>query len=349
MFNRSGAGNYAYTSARVRAKKAKLLKEEDYNKLLMMTVPEISHYISEAGYSKEMLDLANRYSGLSLLEHATSANMSKEFRSILKSATGDLNTMVGAYINGWDFENLKIILRGKNYGLPADKIRDDLIPAGRLGSEDLEKIISSPSLEDALSLYKAKTGDSVKEEVLSSYRATLNFGEIEDALTKEYYASLLAAVKGKGRAAEVFRNYLRYVVDAKNIETVLKLKVEGITGEVAMKYFIPGGAQVDEKVMAQLAAAPDVLSAANEMQQLKMYAEIKDSLTQNTTIIDVVAAIDRYIATLANKVGIMYPLSVLPIVDYIIHKENEVRNIRMIAHGIDSGLDRETMKNLLVI
>ena len=57
MFKRSGTGNYAYMSARVKAKTSKLLKEEDYNKMLMMSVPEISHYISEAGYSKEMNDL----------------------------------------------------------------------------------------------------------------------------------------------------------------------------------------------------------------------------------------------------------------------------------------------------
>jgi len=45
----------------------------------------------------------------------------------------------------------------------------------------------------------------------------------------------------------------------------------------------------------------------------------------------------------------MYPLSVIPVVNYMIHKEIEVRNIRMVAHGIESGLDRETMKSLLVI
>jgi V/A-type H+-transporting ATPase subunit C len=64
MFKHSGTGNYAYMSARVKAKQSKLLKEEDYNKMLMMSVPEISHFISEAGYSKEMNDLAVRHSGI---------------------------------------------------------------------------------------------------------------------------------------------------------------------------------------------------------------------------------------------------------------------------------------------
>ncbi|MCL2510023.1 MAG: V-type ATPase subunit, partial [Methanomassiliicoccaceae archaeon] len=108
MFRRKrGRGNYAYTVARVKAKKSLLIKEEDYDKMLMMTVPEISKYISEAGYSKEMVDLAGRLSGMELLEHATSLNMAKAFGSILATSTGELYEMVSAYLDKWDVWNLK--------------------------------------------------------------------------------------------------------------------------------------------------------------------------------------------------------------------------------------------------
>lgn len=45
----------------------------------------------------------------------------------------------------------------------------------------------------------------------------------------------------------------------------------------------------------------------------------------------------------------MYPLSVLPVVDYMLAKRREVANIRLIAYGTHSGLDSETIKELLVI
>ncbi len=348
MFKR-GAGNYAYTSARVKAKKSKLLKEEDYNKMLMMSVPEISHYISEAGYSKEMADLAGRHSGISLVEYATYINMAKQFRSILGSATGDLSHMVAAYLTKWDFENLKVILRGKNYGLSADEIREDLMPAGRLNVEDLEKILATASVDDALALFKSKTGLSVPDEAVNYFRDQGVLAKIEDELAKAYYKGLLAAIDGRDRPSTIFRNYIRYVIDAENVESVLKLKVEGVTGDEALAFFIPGGYEVDQKVYSQIAAVSDLAAALNEMQSLKMYAELKDTLAQDATIMDIVGAIDKYKIKLADQVAHMYPLSVIPVVEYMIHKENEVRNIRMIAHGTDSGLDRETMKNLLVI
>ena len=45
----------------------------------------------------------------------------------------------------------------------------------------------------------------------------------------------------------------------------------------------------------------------------------------------------------------LYPLSVIPVIDFMIHKENEVNNIRIVARGIESGLDKEIIKGLLVV
>ena len=328
MFNRSGAGNYSYTSARVKAKKSKLLKEEDYNKMLMMSVPEISHYISDAGYSKEMADLGNRYEGLSLVEYATYANMAKAFRSILNSSTGALSRMVNAYLTKWDFENLKTIMRGKKYGLPIEEIREDLVPAGNLSMDDLDKMLSLTTIEDILAAFSKKIHIVVPDDVISSYKTNGILGSIEDVLVKEYYKNLLASISSSDRPTQIFRTYIKTCIDLKNVETVLKFKADGITGDVVVEYWIPGGTEVDEKVMSQLAAAQDIQAAVNEMQQLRMYSEIKDSLSQDSTILDVVGVINKYRVELANKVGHMYPLSVIPVVDYMIHKENEVRYIR---------------------
>lgn len=349
MFNRSGTGNYAYTAARVKAKKSKLLREEDYNKLLMMSVPEISNYISDAGYAKEMADMGNRYAGLDLVEHATYTNMVVAFGSIAEAATGDLREMVLSYLTKWDFWNLKVILRGKKYGLPAEEIRQDLVPAGVLRAEDLDKLLAAATVEDTLVIFTARTGMHVSEEAMATYKTTQMLGAIEDDLVKTYYRTILAAVGDKDRPRRIFRDYIRNRIDTLNTTTALKFKVEGITGDVIMKYFIPGGMEVDEKVMAQLSAAPDYKSALNVLQSLKFYSTIKEALTDTPTVLDVVNAMNNYDMGYANKVAHMYPLSVIPVVDYMIHKEREVGNIRMIAHGVDSGLDRDTMKGLLVI
>ena len=45
----------------------------------------------------------------------------------------------------------------------------------------------------------------------------------------------------------------------------------------------------------------------------------------------------------------VHPLSVLVILDYIVRKEREVQNLRIIVRGKESGLTRDVIRELLVI
>ncbi|MDR1690459.1 MAG: ATP synthase A1 subunit C [Candidatus Methanoplasma sp.] len=350
MFGRRNGkkGNYAYTVARVKAKKSLLMSEEDYSKMLMMTVPEISRYISETGYSKEMTDLAGRLSGLDLLEHATYLNMAKVFGSILSSSTGELHDMVSAYLGKWDIWNLKVILRGKSYGLDAEGIREDLVPAGSLSAESLDKLISLDTEEDIIANFGKMTHVSISTEAMSAYKADGNLGMIEDFLDKVQYERLIQSIDPSSRPSRLFLDYVKEEVDIKNFETILKLKAEGIHGEQVMKYLIAGGRRIDDRLLTLLANAESIESVMSEVSQFEFYEEIKDALESNN-LRDAVAGLKKYKIQKAKKFSHLYPLSVVPVIDYMIHKENEVRNIRIIARGTESGLGRETIKELLVI
>ena len=349
MFGRSRSkGNYAYTVARVKAKKSLLMSEEDYDKLLMMSVPEISRYISETGYSKEMTDLAGRMSGLDLLEHATYLNMAKVFSSILSTSTGELYDMVSAYLDKWDIWNLKVILRGKSYGMDVEGIKEDLVPAGRLNAESLDKLIAIDTVDDIVANFGKMTLISFPPEVLSAYKTNGNLGEIEDYLDKVHYERVIRSIDPSSRPSHIFLDYVREEVDLKNFETVLKLKAEGIYGEPVMKYIIPGGRRIDDRMLALLANAEDIDSMMSEASQLEFGEEIKEAL-ESKDLRSIVAGLKQYKAKKTKKFSRLYPLSVIPVIDYMINKENEVGNIRAIARGTESGLDRETIKGLLVI
>ncbi|MBQ8373312.1 MAG: ATP synthase A1 subunit C [Candidatus Methanomethylophilaceae archaeon] len=350
MFRRSGRkGNYAYTVARVKAKKSLLLGEEDYNKMLQMSVPEISRYISESGYQKEMADLAGRFEGVDLVETATYTSMAKVFSSILAASQGELETMVAAYLEKWDIWNLKVILRGKSYGLDADAIREDLVPAGSLGAESLEKLVALDSIEDIISNY-AKMVSMNAQEVLDMYKVSQNLGSVEDYVDKYHYQRLLASIDPSSRPTRMFQDFVRKEIDVKNLETILKLKAEGIYGEEVLYYVIPGGKQIDRKFATQLANAETIAAAASDLSQLEFYDVIKDLVeADNVNLSNVVTEMKKYEIAQAKKFSHLYPLSVVPILDYMIHKEVEASNIRTIARGVESGLSKETIKGLLVI
>jgi V/A-type H+-transporting ATPase subunit C len=62
-----------------------------------------------------------------------------------------------------------------------------------------------------------------------------------------------------------------------------------------------------------------------------------------------VSSLEKYKIRKARTFSHLYPLSIVPILDYMINKQVEVDNIRVIARGKVSGLDNNTIKELLVI
>ncbi len=351
MFGRKGKkGNYAYTVARVKAKKSQLMGDDAYQKMLMMSLPEISRFISETGYSKEITSMTGKFTGINLIEHATYANMASVFTSILDSATGELKDTLAADLERWDIWNLKIILRGKSFGIDLDSIREDLVPAGVLDAEDLEKLLSLDVDDDIIANYERMTGVSIPQSVVAEYKAQGNLAPIEDFLDKHHFERLLATVDSRSRPTRLYQEFIRKIIDTINLETILKLKLEGIHGEPVMKYIISGGKDIDKKLATQLANAETIAEAENDLAQLDMYEFIKDALGKDThSLKDIVAGLRRYKMKEASTFSHLYPLSIIPIIDYMLHKENEVNNIRIVARGIDAGLDKEIIKGLLVI
>ncbi|MCQ2056111.1 MAG: ATP synthase A1 subunit C [archaeon] len=350
MFGRRrGGGNYAYMTARVKAKKSSLLKEDSYQKMLLMNLPEISNFIDEVGYS-EISEFASKFDGVNLIEHATYANMARLFRDILKSTTGELHNVLAATLGKWDIWNLRIILRSKLYGAPLEDVKGDLVLAGCLSADKLEKLMALDAEEDIIRNYGRMTGTLIPENIFIALKEQGISAPVEDFLEKSYYKNLLKRTNPKSRPVYVYRNFVRSEIDIINIETILKLKLEGIYGEDVMKYIIHGGKKIDERLAARLANVDTIPAMINDLTHLNFYDDIKEVLGDDiNSLSDIAAGMKRYRMRIARSFSHLYPLSVIPVIDYLIRKENEVNNIRIIARGIKNDLDRHTIEGLLVI
>ena len=349
MFGRKN-GNYAFAAAKVKAKKASLMGDDAYAKMLMMSLPEISRFIAESGYQKEMDELAGRVSGIDLIEHATYKNMARTFSNILLVMQGDLRDMVSAYLTKWDFWNVKVILRGKTYGVDNASIREDLVPAGRLDEALLDRLLSLDTDKEIIAEFSKMEHLEIPPEVITAYKTDGHLRSIEDYLDKTYYKKLLNSINPSSRPTRMFQDFIRNEIDIVNLETILVLKMEGIRGDDVMEYIIHGGKQIDRKLATQLANAESISAAANDLAQLDFYEDIKEALDAETkSLKDLVAGMKKYHIRQAEKFSSLYPLSVIPVLDFMINKKVEVDNIRIIARGIESGIDRDTIKGLLVI
>ncbi len=347
-----GRGNYAYACARVRAKKSLLLRKDNYPKLLMMDLNEIGRFLGETQYHVEMAELASRYSGVNLIEIGTNRNLARIYRQVLNFCSGELKNMVSSYLARWDEWNVKTILRGKHYGATVEEIVEDLVPAGRFDEEYLRSLIGLESVSDILDAVGKKGGSAIPNEIRASYEDTGALEPLEEYFDKIYYSRLLESIRGKNRPERLFLAFIQKEIDINNLRTLLKLKREGIPFERVRIYFIDGGKELRVNELVRLAGIESFEQMLDELSRFSFYEQIKDALEdakETGSLTKVMLALQRYLAKEAEKFSHQFPLSILPILDYMLRKKVEVDNIRIIARGKESGLDADVIKGLLVM
>jgi V/A-type H+-transporting ATPase subunit C len=347
-----GKGNYAYACARVRAKKSLLLRKDNYPKLLMMDLNEIGRFLGETQYHVEMAELASRYSGVNLIEIGTNRNLARIYRQVLNFCSGELKNMVSSYLARWDEWNVKTILRGKHYGATVEEIVEDLVPAGRFDEEYLRSLIGLESISDILDAVGKKGGSAIPNEIRASYEDTGALEPLEEYFDKIYYSRLLESIRGKNRPERLFLAFIQKEIDINNLRTLLKLKREGIPFERVRIYFIDGGKELRVNELVRLAGIESFEQMLDELSRFSFYEQIKDALEdakETGSLTKVMLVLQRYLAKEAEKFSHQFPLSILPILDYMLRKKVEVDNIRIIARGKESGLDADVIKGLLVM
>jgi len=342
------SGNYPYVTARVRAKKAALLTEATYTRMLQMEIPEIVRLLGEGAYKAEVLALAPRFSGVDLVELATSRNMAAIFTQILVFSEGELRSMIGWYLDRFDVQNIKTIVRGKLFGASAAEIQDDLVPAGSMRESFLRELIELPSLDDVFDRLDGTIYAKALEGIAYRPSEVKKWNRWEDLVTTLYYQSLLEVIPERSEGTRLMREWVRREVDIVNLKTLLRLWAQKAT--LPSDAFIEGGLELKTKALVEMLTM-DAAGLAARLREYRLTEELAGRLKdlQALGVGQLVRSVEKLHLLGAGRHAHVNPLSVLPILDYIVRKEREVQNLRIIARGKESGLGSDVIRDLLVV
>ena len=344
------SANYEYVVARVRHRRASLFAEDDYRKLLGMGLSGIARFMEESPYQAEINDLGARYSGVQLIEYALNRNLAREFDDLLRFSEGQLYELVARYLRKFDAWNLKTVLRGRNSGATDEEIRENLIDAGELDADFLDRLIAAPDVEAIVETVVAETefGDWV-EDALADYEESGLLTPLENAIDRAYYEGLFYESTGETGPLELYREFLQAEIDFRNMLNGLRIARSGAAIDPA-EYFIEGGQLFSATEIGSLVSDTDQLVAhVRESRYSEDLATALDALSADRGLSAFERGLDEALLAYSDRLSHVYPLSVCPVLAYILAKEREVDNIRAIAHGVETGLSRSTIEDELVM
>ncbi len=341
-------GNYPYVTARVRAKRSALLPEDVYGRLLQMEIPEIARFLGEREFKAEMLALGGRYSGVDLIETATSRNLAKVYNEIYDFCEGDLRAIVGLYLDRYDLQNVKTIVRSKTYGASAAEVEEDLVPAGSFPLEFLRDLIESETLDEAF----RRLEDTIYAQALAGLGAkaseVTDWSAWEDRVSAIYYSELLASIPPSTEANRLMRQFVQTEIDIVNLKTLLR--VWAAKASFKREIFLTGGREMTVEDLEEMVTL-DKAALMGRLSETSFYESIASDLerVESTGVGALLRKVEKVHLIEAARYSHLHPLSILPILDFIVRKDREVQNIRLIARGKESGLSTDVLRELLVV
>lgn len=342
------SGNYPYVTARVRAKKAALLSQDVYERMLVMEVPQVARILGEGAYKAEILALATKASGVDLIELATSRNLAAVFAQIIGFSEGELRQMIAWYLDRFDVQNVKTIVRGKLYGASVTEIQDDLVPAGSMKESFLHGLMKLPTLDEVFERLEGTIHAQALQALASKASEVVKWSEWEDRVTRLYYDNLLAVVPERTEGTRLMREFVQREIDIVNLKTLLRLWASKAT--LPYDPFIDGGFEIPKGDLTEMIEL-DANALAARLQEYAFTEDLASRLQdlQALGVGQLVRSVEKIHLLEAGRYAHIHPLSVLPILDYIVRKEREVSNVRIIVRGKESGLPSDVIRDLLVI
>lgn len=368
--------NYPYAVARIGAMKSRLIPKDVYSKLLQMSIPEIARFMEESEYRREIDELSMRFSGIDLLELALNLNLARTFKTILGFSQGELALLVSSYLKRWDAWSIKCIIRGKYYRASLNEILQTIIPAGDLTVDFLISLAKLDSIEEIIERLRIKRSifypplAMAKEE----FDQTKTLAILEDSLDKAYYSTVLediALEKGfvvgmlpelsrysalasvfTSRSLKMFLEFFRTEIDIVNLKTLFRLKREGLDAKEVMKYMIEGGLRLRGEELERLTSVKffhEFLAMVSDTYYGREIGDAIEAIETTGSLSSVETALDKALIGTAQMISYEFPLSIAPVLWYMVKKYAEVYNLRVIARGKEARLATETIKKQLVI
>ena len=340
-------GKYPYTYVRTNVMKSLLFKKHDYEKMLKMGFNEIAKFMQDSNYKKEISELATQHSGADLLELALNKNLAYTFKKLIKISPKELGLVIREYAKRKDIEDLKTIIRGKFTNTDEKLILNSITAAGTLSLDYLNQLIGKESVEEVLKNNKI-VDFSLLGKGLQDLKEKNTLVSIENALDRCYYNKLVDFSKTLPKDGTLFRNFLIKEVEILDILTLLRLKKSKL--ENARSFIITARGLINPKIkkMAEVDDLDTLIKVLEETKYKNVIDKGIEDFENTGSLIILETELYRYLLRHSALLLHQHPLSVDVILGFMLAKDIEIRNLRILIKGKQLGLEEDFMERQLV-
>lgn len=350
---RIGSSNYAYAVARVQAKRAKLIPPSENEKILKMDVPEITRYLQDSAYKAEVDELSSRFSGLDLLEAALTVNEERTYEAIRSMVGGEGGVLVALFLDRYHYADLKTLLRGKASGATREELLREMVLENQAAYDLFAPLLADDvkSIADVIAVLESQTGMArLWADLLNKVPAGSSLARYDDVLDKAYYSRLVEGLEGSSqKGTKQVLEFIRHEIDAINLLSSIRWVAAGETGDFT-PFIVPGGHRLKVAVLVALSRAKSLAELAENLPE-RTAPEVRlaiDAAGKSGRLAPLQATVWRAHLAEVGRMAHTHPLSLIPILVFLLRKHKEVVTLRAVARGKAANLSEDRLRELLL-
>jgi V/A-type H+-transporting ATPase subunit C len=339
---------YAFISAYLKGEEAKILSSEHINAVIK------SENVQDIIDTTRETDIGNYLEGLDIATFdEVDEQLWKYFNDCLIRITWFQNTpkdarkILQAYVCKYDILNIKTALQNiitgeKTKGISVGTVYNSGLLDDLINSENLDEVIGI--------LNSARLGEYAN--VLEGYRLEEGFRKevlIESGMEDIYYRNLLS-ITGKLKDKDAISKVFQTSLDITNLQIILRALVNE-SDSAASGQTIGGGYLLNDEVIREMLSMKlqDIPSRIDFAVYRTGIEEIIAGFEKNGDISIINESTEKLKFTILQEILSPKIMSPAVIIWYVILKEMEIRNIRLILKAVMDGIPLEEIRNYLVM
>lgn len=353
---------YEYGNTRLRARRAALLRAEQYDALLGRDLPGLLAALGTTSYRPQVeVAAAASGGGLGLLYRVARDHLGAALADVAGFYRNRAGAVVAALFGRFDVHNVRALLRAAHHGCAGTVADAALVPVGRVDARVAGEAAAQPDLPAtarALAARRLPDPDTAAVLLAASrqYEVNAGLGAVEHAVTSTARVHQLGVLTAAGVAAEPAAAALRRETDEENLLLALRARAtadgpawDDAPGQAGPPY-LPGGTMPDGWFAAiqRAPARADVLAIA--ARGPGRWRSPLDAWAEGADLATLQAALDsRRLRAELRLLRRADPLGAAEALHHVLAHQVQARNIVLLSQAAAGVIDRDAARQHLIV
>jgi V/A-type H+-transporting ATPase subunit C len=280
------------------------------------------------------------------IQQSLDDNFIKTIEMMQKDSSKKMNDFFNTYLEKLDIYLIKNTIKNK---LENKKIDEKIIEKAILSTTKtlLQKIIDAEKSNISVVIknygFKKDVIEAVSEE-------TIDFLKIDTAIDK-YVIKKFKEIKVPYKCENAKQIFINTLIDTITIKNILRAKQLGYVEESCKKLFLGEGQEIAPwkfKEITEADSVPHVISSLEGTSYFDALKNIIEDYTKDKSVQVLENALDSNLLKLVENISTKNYVTIGPTIRFIVSKEFEIENLKIIVKGINENLSSDIIKHFLV-